>query len=290
MKYRRILIAVLIFMMVYLIYGSNNYDNNYNSLLSDLGGNFKTAVTTVAESDKITMKNDMDIFGWGLSKKPGIPDPQPDPGKDELIKKYGALYIGDKTKKVIYLTFDEGYENGYTNKILDVLKGNQLKVIFFITGPYLKNHSDIVKRMLSEGHEIGNHSVRHPSLPTISDKEIEEEILGLDRAFFEMTEKHMRFLRPPKGEYNERTLELTNNLGYTNLFWSFAYFDWDPKKQKGAEYAKQKIIEGFHNGEVMLLHAVSVDNANVLDSVIKEAKVQGYLFGTPDELYNFNKK
>lgn len=230
------------------------------------------------------------VIGWGIKRNGKGNIPSADPGVPELLSKYGALYIGDPNEKTIYLTFDEGYENGYTTKILDVLAQNNVKAIFFITGDYLEREQDIVRRMVEEGHDVGNHTYNHPSLPTCSKEVIEEELLSLDRMFSQKFGKNMRFLRPPKGEYSEFSLSVSKNLSYINLFWSFAYVDWDDKNQKGADYAYKMVMDNLHNGAVILLHAVSKDNADALDSIIKGAKAEGYRFGTPDELAQYAKK
>lgn len=235
----------------------------------------------VITSEDGTLSNK--LLRWGIRRKPGqMPDA--DPGTPALLQKYGGIYIGDTEKKIIYLTFDEGYENGYTAKILDVLRDNKVKAVFFITGPYLKEHQDLVRRMVEEGHTVGNHTIHHPSLPEISDERVEEEVLGLDRAFYEKFGRHMNFLRPPKGEYSERTLSITRKLGYCNVFWSFAYDDWHRDKIRGPEYARDIVEKNLHNGAVILLHAVSKDNADALDSIIKGARTQGYEFGDLEEL------
>ncbi|NSW91804.1 MAG: delta-lactam-biosynthetic de-N-acetylase [Firmicutes bacterium] len=219
------------------------------------------------------------LLCWGISRKTGNRIPDADPGAPELLAKYNGFYLGDTSKKEIYLTFDEGYENGYTPKILDVLKENKVKAVFFITGPYLSQHQDLVRRMVEEGHTVGNHTVHHPSLPSLPDDKVEEEVLGLERAFREKFGKNMRFLRPPKGEYSERTLAITSKLGYENMFWSFAYDDWYRDKIRGADYAYKIVMDNLHNGAILLLHAVSKDNADALDMIIKGAREKGYSFG-----------
>lgn len=224
------------------------------------------------------------VLRWGISRRLENKTPAADPGAPELLSKYGGIWIGDTSKNVIYLTFDEGYENGYTPAILDTLAENNVKAVFFITGPYLKEHQDLVRRMVEEGHVVGNHTIHHPSLPELSDSQLEEEVLGLDRAFREKFGKSMRFLRPPKGEYSERTLALTQKLGYCNLFWSFAYDDWYRDKSRGAQYAYDIVMRNLHNGAVLLLHAVSRDNAQALDSIIKGVRERGYTIGDPEEL------
>ncbi len=233
-------------------------------------------VTTSNQSNK--------LLCWGIRRKPNNETPDADPGAPAMLKKYYGVYIGDTSRKTIYLTFDEGYENGYTPKILNVLKDNNVKAAFFITGPYLNAHQDLVRRMVEEGHIVGNHTIHHPSLPSCDDKRLEEEVLGLSRAFKEKFGEDMNFLRPPKGEYSERTLEITSKLGYCNVFWSFAYDDWYRDKTRGADYAYNKVMNNIHNGAVLLLHAVSKDNAEALDNIIKSAKKSGYSFGTLDDL------
>ena len=204
-------------------------------------------------------------------------------GNKKLMEKYDGIYIGNEEKKYIYLTFDEGYEAGYTEQILDVLKENDVKATFFITAHYLNTAEDLVKRMIDEGHIVGNHTVNHKSLPDISNEEIKDEVMKLHQAIYEKTGYEMKYMRPPKGEFNERTLKKTQELGYKTVMWSFAYFDWDEKKQGREEYGKKKIMDNLHNGEIMLLHGNSKDNANALDSIIKEAKAEGYEFKSLDE-------
>ena len=218
-------------------------------------------------------------IGWYFMK--GKEHNQPTFGKDLTVPadKYDAIYLQPKEEKKIYLTFDEGYENGYTGQILDVLKEKNVKAVFFITGPYLEKETELVKRMVDEGHEVGNHTVNHPSMPSLTDEEVEKEVLDLDRKFYDKFGKSMKYLRPPMGEFSERTLSITKSLGYTNVFWSFAYKDWEVNNQKGTDYAYNTVIDALHPGEVMLLHAVSKDNANALGQIIDKARDMGYEFG-----------
>lgn len=225
------------------------------------------------------------LLRWGISRRSNHEPPAADPGAPELLKKYGSVYLGEVSQNVIYLTFDEGYENGYTPMILDTLRDNNVRAVFFITGPYLNGHQDLVRRMVEEGHIVGNHTIHHPSLPELGDSQLEEEVLGLERAFKEKFNQNMYFIRPPKGEYSERTLALTHKLGYCNLFWSFAYDDWYRDKNRGAQYAYDIVMRNLHNGAVLLLHAVSRDNAEALDRIIKGAVEKGYTIGDPQELY-----
>jgi peptidoglycan-N-acetylmuramic acid deacetylase len=222
-------------------------------------------------------------IGWGIKRNDN--HAQPDLGSKnlQLINEYNGIAMGNSEKKYVYLTFDEGYEAGYTESILNTLKENDVKAVFFITGHYLNTAEDLVQRMIDEGHIVGNHTSKHYSMPDLSDEDIKEEVTKLQTALYEKTGYEMKYIRPPKGEYSERTLAITNNLGYTTVMWSFAYDDWEESKQGRTEYAKEKIINNVHPGCVMLLHATSKDNAEVLDEVIKEIKNMGYEFKCIDE-------
>lgn len=222
------------------------------------------------------------MYGWGLKKNVNAPPEIPSTIQN-MMNTYHAIYL-DSTPRSLYLTFDEGYENGYTGQILDVLKENNVKAAFFVTGPYLEKEEELVKRMFDEGHIVGNHTVNHPSLPQLaSTKQVAEEITALQNLCKEKYGQEMTYFRPPRGEYSERTLKIAEDLGYTNVFWSFAYKDWDVKAQKGTDYAYNQIKKGVHDGAVLLLHAVSKDNADVLDKIIKDLKSEGYRFKSLDE-------
>lgn len=196
--------------------------------------------------------------------------------RKKLISEYNTYYIGDTSKKEVYLTFDEGYENGYTPLILDTLKKNNVKAVFFITGQYIRENSNLIKRMLDEGHLVGNHTINHPSLPSMNNEEIINEICGLEKQFTEKFDKGLEYLRPPRGEFSERSLAITKQLGFKTIFWSFAYNDWNVDNQKGSEYACEMVMNNLHNGAVILLHAVSRDNAEGLDKIIKGIREKGY--------------
>ncbi len=239
---------------------------------------FKTEITDEA----ITVSNmTNEKQGWGLKKNKNAPPDVPQSAV-ELLKKYGAIYKSEEAK-TLYLTFDEGYENGYTGKILDVLKENNVPAAFFVTGPYIKKETELIKRMTNEGHIVGNHTVNHPSMPDVDDKKLKSEIENLAKSYNELTGGEMKFFRPPMGEYSERTLKLTAEMGYTSVFWSFAYKDWEVNNQKGTGYAYNQIMDGVHDGAILLLHAVSKDNAEILDKVIKDLKNQGYVFKSLNE-------
>ena len=194
-------------------------------------------------------------------------------------KNFKALCLDTKsTKKIMYLTFDCGYENGYTSKILDVLKEKNVSAAFFCTLPQVKENPDLISRMINEGHIVGNHSVNHPSFLEITVERMETEIKGMEdylKANYNYSEPYFRF---PKGEYTDQALRVVENLGYTSVFWSVAYADWDLNNQKGTQYAFDTVVSRFHPGAVILLHSVSPDNANALGQIIDEARRQGYEF------------
>ena len=245
------------------------YSNNKN-----LGDSILTSASASLSNKKI---------GWGIKRTNDHNQPDLGSKNKELIDQNNGIAIGNAEKKYIYLTFDEGYEAGYTPKILDILKENNVKAAFFITGYYANSSGDLVKRMIDEGHIVGNHTVNHYSMPDLNEDKLKDEVMKLHAAVYEKFGYEMKYFRPPMGEYSARTLDETNKLGYITVMWSFAYADWDTNNQKGEDYAKKIILDNLHNGEVMLLHAVSIDNANILDSVIKEAKTQGYVFRSLNE-------
>ena len=220
---------------------------------------------------------------WGIKR--GKNHEQPDLGSENLriINEFDGMALGNSEKKYIYLTFDNGYEAGYTEKILDILKANNVKATFFITGQYLKTSENIVKRMIDEGHIVGNHTVNHKSMPSLDNETIKEEVMELHQDIYEKFNYEMKYIRPPKGEYSESSIAYTNTLGYTTVMWSFAYDDWEENNQGREDYAKTKIYDNLHNGEIMLLHATSKDNSEILDEVIKSIKNKGYEFKSLDE-------
>ena len=222
-------------------------------------------------------------IGWGIKRNSN--HEQPDVGKEnrEILEESNGICLGNSQDKIIYLTFDEGYEAGYTSKILDILKENDVKATFFLTAHYVNTQEELVQRMIDEGHIIGNHTVNHKSMPDLSEEEIKKEVMDLHQVIYEKFNYEMKYIRPPKGEFSQRTLQLTNSLEYTTVMWSFAYEDWNEDKQPNEEKSKQKILDNLHNGEIMLLHGNSKTNTNILDSVIKESKNMGYTFKSLDE-------
>jgi peptidoglycan-N-acetylmuramic acid deacetylase len=221
---------------------------------------------------------------WGFNK--GHDGQQADAGKEynEVLSKNGAFYKGNPNDKILYLTFDNGYENGYTIKVLDVLKKEKVPGIFFVTGHYLQSQPDLVKRMVNEGHLIGNHSWGHPDMTQISDAKIKEELDKVKTKATEITGvKEMRYMRPPRGILSARTIQVANQLGYKHVLWSLAFFDWDVNKQRGWKYSYDSIMSQVHPGAIILLHTVSKDNADALEKVIQDLKKQGYQFKSMDD-------
>ena len=241
----------------------------------------QTAQTTIATSSNPSLSNQ--LIAWGVKREKD--HKQPDLGSQykKLVEQYGGITMGGENSKKVYLTFDLGYEAGYTDSILDTLKENNVTATFFITAHYLNTQEELVKKMIKGQNFIGNHTVNHYSIPSLSDEKLKEEIMLLHTALYEKTGYEMKYFRPPKGEFSERTLDIVKNLGYTNVMWSFAYDDWDENKQGRESYGKQKILDNIHNGAVLLLHATSKDNMNILGDCIKEIKEMGYEFASLDE-------
>ena len=252
-------LIILILIVSILIY------NNQNKTIATNG--------TALNSGKIE---------WGIKR--GSNHQQPDLGamNKRIIEEHKGIAIGNKDSKKVYLTFDNGFEAGYTSKILEVLKANNVTACFFLTAHYINSHPELVERMIKEGHIIGNHTVNHKSMPSLSEAEIKDEVMNLHRAVFEKFGYDMKYIRPPKGEYSEKTVAFCNTLGYTTVMWSFAYDDWDEAKQGREDYGKKKILDNIHNGAVILLHGTSKDNSNILDYCIKEIKNMGYEFASLD--------
>lgn len=223
-------------------------------------------------------------YQWSFNRAKDEKPATTEPHYEELIEKFGGLFIGDTSEKELYLTFDNGYENGYTEIILDILKEKEVPAAFFVTGHFMSEEKNLVKRMVSEGHIVGNHSFHHPSLPKVSDDRLEREISSLEELYEDVTGRtDMMYFRPPQGTFSERTLGKLAEMGYTNVFWSLAYKDWEIDSQKGKDYAYDRIMERIHPGAVLLLHAVSSDNAEALPTVIDELKEKGYRFKSLDE-------
>lgn len=222
-------------------------------------------------------------IGWGIKRNDNHTQPDLGAKNKLLIERYNGIAMGNNEEKAVYLTFDSGYEAGYTEKILDILKEKNVTATFFITAHYLNTAPELVKRMIDEGHIVGNHTVNHKSMPEISDEEIKKELMILNQSLYEKFEYEMKYMRPPKGEFSERTLNVTESLGFKTVMWSFAYVDWEENNQPAKEEAIHKIISNLHNGEVMLLHSTSKTNSEVLGDVIDKAREARFEFKSLDE-------
>ena len=207
-----------------------------------------------------------------------------------FLDECGGIYLdkshgNDNEEKVIYLTFDVGYENGNVTKILDVMKEEGVVGSFFILGNVIDRNPELVLRMTNEGHIVCNHTVNHPNLVGKSEELFKREVLGLENKYKELTGKEMaKFFRPPEGTFDRQMLERAQNLGYKTVFWSFAYYDWDNDKQMSEQVALKKILDNTHNGEIMLLHPTGETNAKIMRTLIQELKNQGYTFATLDKI------
>lgn len=261
-KVKIIISIIIIILVVILSIGKKQKEQN-----------IETSVSTISSKK----------MEWGIKRNNN--HEQPDVGKSnkKILESNNGICLGNSEKKYIYLTFDEGYEAGYTPKILESLKNNDVKATFFITAHFVNTQPELVKQIIDEGHIVGNHTVNHKSMPTLSEEEIKKEVMELHTVIYQKFGYDMKYIRPPKGEFSEKSIISTNNLGYKTVMWSFAYEDWNEDKQPNEESSKKKIIENLHNGEIMLLHGNSKTNTNILDSVIKEAKNMGYEFKSLDE-------
>ena len=196
----------------------------------------------------------------------------------QFNSRYGDLdaFALSEDEKRIIITFDQGYENGYTAKILDTLKEKDVQAIFFLTGPYAKTESALVQRMIDEGHVLGNHGMTHASLPTLSDENAKEEIMSLHNYVMNNYGYQMQYFRCPCGEYSEKALETAQQCGYKTLFWSSAYVDWKTDQQPSPQEGLKKLTESAHGGEILLLHSVSSTNAEILGELIDSFRAMGY--------------
>lgn len=204
----------------------------------------------------------------------------------DFLKQYSAMYTGDTSKKVIYLTFDAGYDNGYTAAILDTLKKHEVPATFFVVGNFLETQPELVKRMAAEGHIVGNHTYSHPDMSAISTAEgFETELSKLETKYKEITgSKMQKFYRPPQGKYSEQNLKMAHERGYKTFFWSLAYVDWYVDDQPTKDEAFSKLLPRIHPGAIVLLHSTSRTNCEILDELLAKWKQMGYTFGSLSDI------
>ena len=222
---------------------------------------------------------------WGLSF-PEEGKPPTANATAEYLRQFNAYYARDTDEKVVYLTFDAGYENGCTPAILDALKKHNAPAAFFVVGNYIETSPELVKRMADEGHIVANHTYHHPDMSQISTKEaFLQELTSLEELYRQTTGQAMvKYYRPPQGKYSENNLRMAKELGYTTFFWSLAYVDWIQDQQPTREDAFEKLIGRVHPGAVILLHSTSRTNAAILDELLTQYEQMGYRFGSLDEL------
>ena len=224
---------------------------------------------------------------WGLSfRQEGAP---PIGNADAAhLRQYDAVYIGNTGEKVLYLTFDAGFENGLTAGILDTLKKHQVSAAFFLVGNYIEKNADLVRRMAAEGHTVGNHTMHHYDMSKLSDKaSFSKELTDLEDLYRQTVGQELpKFYRPPQGIYSEENLRMAKELGYKTVFWSLAYVDWNQDAQPTAEQAFSRLLPRTHDGAVVLLHSTSRTNAEILDQLLTKWKDMGYCFGTIGELFS----
>ena len=224
---------------------------------------------------------------WGLGFREEGQTPVGNASADYL-KQFNAWYVGPSQEKVIYLTFDAGYENGNTAPILDALKKHQAPATFFLVGNYLETSPDLVKRMVSEGHTVGNHTYHHPDMSKISDKaDFEKELTQLEEKYEQLIGQPMKkYYRPPQGKYSESNLKMARDMGYQTFFWSLAYVDWNTEKQPTKEEAFSKLLKRIHPGAIVLLHSTSKTNGQILDELLTKWEEMGYQFKGLEDLVN----
>ena len=234
----------------------------------------------------LILNNVMSTASWGLSFRTEGAPPLGPAGKEQL-RQYDAVYLGNTEEKVIYLTFDAGYENGATEKILDALKKHNAPASFFLVGNYLEKNPDLVRRMVKEGHIVANHTMHHYDMSKLSDKAaFSKELTDLETLYREITGAEMpKYYRPPQGIYSQNNLEMAQELGYKTVFWSLAYVDWNNDKQPTADYAFSKLLPRTHNGAVVLLHSTSATNAQIMDELLTKWEEMGYRFASIEELF-----
>lgn len=223
--------------------------------------------------------------GWGLSFQEEGKRPAGNASIDDL-KQYNAYYASDTDQKIIYLTFDAGYENGNTPAILDALKKHQAPAVFFVVGNFIKDNPDLIRRILAEGHIIGNHTMTHPDLPQISSMDaFQKELQDVEELYTSLTGEAMtKFYRPPRGIYSTENLSMAKELGYSTFFWSLAYVDWIQDQQPSREEVFQKLLTRIHPGAIVLLHNTSSTNAEILDELLTRWEEMGYEFHSLKEL------
>ncbi len=264
LRRKKIIILSLIFVLLYF-----------------LGGGIAMLKNAYAQEKLKESAGDNWGLGFGTKGQPPTGNATPDE-----LKKHNAYYIGDTSKNVIYLTFDAGYENGYTPAILEALKKHNVKATFFLVGNYITTQPELVKQMLAEGHQVANHTYSHPNMSSISSEDsFRKELETLETAFEDVTgQKMVKYYRPPQGKYSTNNLKMAKDMGYSTFFWSLAYVDWYNDKQPTREAAFQKLLGRIHPGAIVLLHSTSRTNSEILDELLTKWEEMGYTFGSLEDI------
>lgn len=272
-KYRKIISIITLFVLSYL--GGQFAASLFSSDISE------TSEPDIPASSAIKPEAE----NWGLSFQEDGAPPIANATFDEL-EKYNAFYAQKTDEKVLYLTFDCGYENGNTAAILDALKKHKAPATFFVVGNFISSSPDMVKRMYKEGHIVGNHTYHHPDMSKISTKEAFEKELGdVENLYKDITGENMtRYYRPPQGKYNTDNLQMAKDMGYHTFFWSLAYVDWYQDDQPSHDEAFDKLLGRIHPGAIVLLHSTSSTNAEILDELLGKWEEMGYTFQSLDNL------
>ena len=249
-----------------------------------LFGYYGAAVIETIHPQSVTTSSD---GNWGLSFQEEGKLPVANVSAEEL-KKYNAYYADITEEKTLYLTFDAGYENGNTPAILDALKKHQVPAAFFVVGNYISSEPELIKRMVDEGHIIGNHTYSHPDMSKIAAQDsFKKELEDVEKLYTKITGLEMpKYYRPPQGKYSTANLQMAKDLGYQTFFWSLAYVDWYEDDQPTHDEAFDKLLTRVHPGAIILLHSTSSTNAEILDALITQWKEMGYTFKSLDELVN----
>ncbi len=272
---------------------SENSSDTLSDIISDISSNAETSSESIEEIKAPVYLNyeehdfsyldnlENECKGWGQGHQVDEYN-RPVSGDiyNEKYGEYGGVFIMPNTEgeKKIYLTFDEGYENGYTTPILDALLEKNVKAVFFVTGYYAKKNPELIQRMIDEGHIIGNHGMGHKIVPNLTNEEAFKEISSLHNYMVETYNYNMTLFRPPEGKWSTRALKLASDMGYKSILWSYAYKDYDVNAQIGADKALPKITKAAHNGAIYLLHAVSKDNAEIMGDFVDNLQKDGYEF------------
>jgi peptidoglycan-N-acetylmuramic acid deacetylase len=248
---------------------------------------FGVALLAVMISVSILLNDVMSTGAWGLSF-PSEGRPPVGPASNAQLARYDAVYLGDTGRKVLYLTFDAGYENGCTAKILDVLKKQEVPAAFFLVGNYIEKNADLVRRMVAEGHTVGNHTMHHYDMSKLTEPAaFRKELTELEKLYESTVGQTMKkYYRPPQGIYSEENLRQAKELGYRTVFWSLAYVDWNNDRQPTREQAFEKLLPRVHDGAVVLLHSTSETNAEILDELLTKWKAMGYEFAPISDLFD----